>query len=93
MRSSAGLDARRKRLLFRSWHRGTRELDLIMGRFADAWLDRLEPADLDAYEWLLEVPDQELFRWVTGEQPVPEAADTPLFRKLRAFHRDAPPVD
>ena len=35
-RSSAGLDERRRRLLYRSWHRGTREMDLIMGRFADA---------------------------------------------------------
>ena len=37
-KSSEGLDPRRRRLLFRAWHRGSREMDLIMGPFADAWL-------------------------------------------------------
>jgi antitoxin CptB len=60
-KSSDGLDARRRRLLFRSWHRGIREMDLIMGRFADAWIERLSEAELAQYERLIEIPDPELY--------------------------------
>jgi antitoxin CptB len=59
-RSSEGLDERRRRLLFRSWHRGTREMDLIMGRFADATIEALGDAELDAFERLADVPEPEL---------------------------------
>jgi antitoxin CptB len=85
-RSSAGLDARRRRLLFRSWHRGMREMDLIMGRFADAHIADLSDADLDQYERLLETPDPELLSWLTGQRAVPPDHDTALFRRLRDFH-------
>jgi len=87
---SSSLDARRRKLRFRSWHRGIRETDLIMGRFADACLATLSEAELDDYERLLEVQDQDLFAWVTGEQPVPPELDRPAFRKLVAFHSDGP---
>jgi len=56
-RSSEGLDLRRRKLLFRSWHRGMREMDLIMGRFADASIGQLTQAELAQFEELLEVPD------------------------------------
>ncbi|MGA2940904.1 MAG: succinate dehydrogenase assembly factor 2, partial [Xanthobacteraceae bacterium] len=46
-RSSEGLDDRRKRLLFRAWRRGVRETDLIVGRFADVYIDRFDEAALD----------------------------------------------
>ena len=85
-KSSHGLDVRRRRLLFRSWHRGIREMDLIMGRFADAHLVSLSDRDLDAYERLLEIPDQEMYAWISGEAPAPADYDTPLFRRLRDFH-------
>src|SRR5580692_1829327 len=45
-RSSDGLDDRRKRLLFRCWHRGTREMDLILDRFADAEIPSLRDEEL-----------------------------------------------
>ena len=61
-RSSAGLDARRRRILFRSWHRGIREMDLIMGQFADAHIGELTEAELDVYEQLIEVPDRDQHR-------------------------------
>ena len=70
-RSSADLSERRRRLLFRSWHRGIRETDLILGRFADASIGDLSDAELDLYERLLEVPDHDLYGWVTGELEVP----------------------
>ena len=85
-RSSAGLDERRRRLLFRSWHRGTREADLIMGRFADAHIETLSDAELDQYEHLLEALEADLLGWVTNVVPVPAEHDTAMFRRVRDFH-------
>jgi len=82
MRLNEGLDARRRKLLFRSWHRGMREVDLIMGRFADAVIAQLSERELGEFEQLLEVPDRELLAWVTNEVEVPANFDTPLFRRL-----------
>src|SRR3954447_2756203 len=59
-RSSDGLDPRRRRLLFRSWHRGTREADLIMGRFADIHIEAFSDAELDQYEHLLDAIETDL---------------------------------
>ena len=84
--SSEGLDERRRRLLFRSWHRGIREMDLVLGGFADAHIADLSEAELDEYEAWLEVPDQQIFTWVNGLQLAPAAIDTALFRRLRDFH-------
>lgn len=81
------LAIRRRKLKFRSWHRGMREMDLIMGRFADVFVDTMEPAELDAYELLMETPDPELLGWVLAEQPPPAEVDSPMLRRLRAFHR------
>jgi antitoxin CptB len=85
-RSSAGLDERRRRLLYRLWHRGTREMDLIMGRFADAALGGLTEAEITELERLAEVPDPELYAWLTGSRPVPDVDDQAVFRRLREFH-------
>jgi antitoxin CptB len=71
-RSGEGLDPRRRKLKFRSWHRGIREMDLILGSFADAEIHALTDAELDQYEELLEIQDADLLSWVTAEQPVPE---------------------
>ncbi|GLK71598.1 succinate dehydrogenase assembly factor 2 [Ancylobacter dichloromethanicus] len=84
-RSSAGLDARRRRILYRSWHRGTREMDLLMGRFADACIGELSEDDVAAFELLIEVEDPDLYGWLGGGVPAPEF-DTPLFHRFRQFH-------
>ena len=86
--SSEGLDPRRRRLLFRSWHRGIREMDMVYGRFADAQIAALSEPELDDYEKLLELRDQQVFDWVFGAQPLDPDYDTPLFRRLLAFHDD-----
>ena len=86
--SSAGLDPRRRRLLFRSWHRGIREMDLVYGRFADAEISNLSDSELDDLEKLLELRDQQVFDWIFGGQPLDDGYDTPLFRRLLAFHDD-----
>jgi antitoxin CptB len=83
-RSSGGLDDRRKRLLFRCWHRGTREMDLILGRFADAEIATLSDGELDKLEQLLELPDPDLYAAVTGEKPLPSEFVGPLFDRIKA---------
>ena len=89
--TSSDLDTRRRRLRFRAWHRGTREMDLLMGRFADSELGSLPEADIDDLELLMEAPDRDVFSWLTGELALPGNYDTPVFRLLRAFHtHDAP---
>lgn len=84
--SSEGLDQRQRRLLFRSWHRGIREMDLVYGRFADAQITALSKAELEDLEKLLELRDQQVFDWIFGAQPLDPDYDTPLFRRLLAFH-------
>ncbi len=70
------LDIRRKRLRFRSWHRGTKELDLLLGRFADRRLGTMTETQLERYEALLELPDPVIYTWLAGESaPPPEHAN------------------
>lgn len=64
---------RRKRLIFRAWHRGTREADLLLGRFAEAHVPGFDPAQLDAFEALLTQSDPDIYDWVTGRQAAPAA--------------------
>ena len=85
MRSSDGLDDRRKRLLFRSWRRGTREMDLILGRFADAAIASLTEDELTQFEHLLDVPEPDLYAAFTGDRPIPEGWPRPLFLRIKAF--------
>jgi antitoxin CptB len=84
-RSSDGLDDRRKRLLFRCWHRGTREMDLILGRFADAHIDRLSNDDLVQLEHLIDVPDPDLYAAFSDARPLPPGPAHALFDRIKAF--------
>ena len=91
-RTSADLDPRRRRLLFQCWHRGIREMDLIMGRFADAEIGTLSESELTEFEALIEVPDRDLFKWLIGEAETPSNYDTAVWRRVRAFHRHDAPI-
>jgi antitoxin CptB len=91
-RSTDGLDPRRKKLIFRAWHRGMREMDLIMGRFAESRIDAMSDAELDTFELLIEAPDRDLLAWITGREPTPVNYDTAVFRALKAFHTHDKPV-
>ena len=84
-RSSGGLDDRRKRLLFRCWHRGTREMDLILGRFADAEIAAMREDELAELERLIEAPDPDLYAAVTGEKQLAPEYAGPLFERIKAF--------
>ena len=97
-RSSADLDPRRRKALFRSWHRGMREVDLILGSFADREIARLDEAELGLYEALMAdvlgddggsaEPDADILRWVTGEAAVPARHDTPVFAKILSYRQN-----
>lgn len=63
------------------------ELDVMLGRFADARLSALGETDLECFEALLDVPDQELYRWLTGYSPAPDHHQTPLLVGIIEFHR------
>ncbi len=84
------LDDRRKRLRFRAWHRGTREMDLVLGRFVDANVTALTEDEIAALEALMEAPDPELYLWIAGTADVPSNLDSPLFRRIAAFHKGGP---
>jgi antitoxin CptB len=83
---SSSLDARRRRACFRAWHRGTREMDLLLGRFADAYIASLSDSDLVGFEALLELPDPDLFVWITGsERDVADSAPS-ILQLIKAFY-------
>src|ERR1700710_3180649 len=84
-RSSSGLDDRRKRLLLRCWHRGTREMDLILGRFADAEIAGLADAELTQLEHLIELPDPDLYAAITGDRPLAAEYASALYDRIQAF--------
>lgn len=88
--SDEALAQHRRRLRYRSWHRGTREVDLILGRFADAHLDAMTEEQLDRYAALLTRPDPDIYEWVTGRAPVPPEHDTDIMALLRRFNRTVP---
>ena len=81
---------RRKRLSFRSWHRGTRESDLVLGRFADAHLPQFDDDQLGRYEALLECADADLFDWITGRAAPPAEHDHDVTRLLFSFTNTNP---
>ena len=83
---------RRRWLRFRSWHRGTREADLLLGSFADRYLDGLSADQLERYDTLLGHGDPDLYNWMTGHEPVPEHVDSDVVRLLMA-HTYSIPTD
>jgi antitoxin CptB len=82
--ASDGSQIRRRRLLFRCWHRGTQEIDLLLGSFAETSLAALDGAQLDRFEALLEVADADLFDWITGRSRPPPEYDHDVMRLLRS---------
>lgn len=74
-----------KRLRYRSWHRGTKELDLLMGPFADSELEALDGEGLDRYEALMEAPEPLLYAMLTGKASPPPEYDTAVLQRLLRF--------
>ena len=88
LQNSAGDDIsmRRRRMRYRAWHRGTREMDLILGPYADAYIADMDVAGLDRLEALMEAEDTDLLRWILGQEPPPPEADHDLLAVLAAFN-------
>ncbi len=80
---SPELAATRRRLKFRSWHRGTREADLLLGSFADRYLDGFSEEQLTRYDRLLGNSDPDLYNWLTGREAVPADQDDDVMALLK----------
>lgn len=80
------LTPRAKRLIYRSWHRGTKEMDLLLGRFADTYIPEFNEAQLDQYEDLLELNDPDLYNWYTGQVAMPEEFQNEVMELFLAFN-------
>ena len=78
--TSAELDERRRKILFRAWRRGIREMDLVMGQFADMNLPAMSDAEVDEFERLLEIPDPQILDWITRLRSDPSRARHAAFR-------------
>ena len=83
------ISIKRKQLIFRSWHRGTREIDLLLGKFAEAHIPRLDERQLAAYDRFLNNSDPDIFNWITGQEPVPPAEDNDVVALMLAFFKTA----
>ena len=83
-------EIRLRRIRFRAWRRGFREADLILGQFADAHTPSMSDAELDRFESLLEQPDHDIYAWILGSAPAPQAFDNELMVRLRAFRLAGP---
>ncbi len=77
------MDARRKRLLFRAMHRGTKEADFVIGGFAQRFLADLTETEVDGFEALLDVDDNLLMLWCTGRAPTAAPHDSALVDRIR----------
>ena len=84
--ADGSLELRRKRLLFRAWHRGIRETDLILGRFADTHAATFDADEIAEFESLLDLPDRDILAWVTGADAIPGEAASAMLDRVLAFH-------
>lgn len=78
-------ETRLKRLRYRSWHRGWKETDLILGRFADENLEKMDAATVDIYEQLLDENDADIWDWLVEKLPPKNPAYTPILVDLKAY--------
>ncbi|MBB4076385.1 antitoxin CptB [Bartonella fuyuanensis] len=79
------LDVRRRRLIFRAWRRGIREMDLILGHFVDAHIVEMNDKTLSELEYIMSFDDRDLLTWITGEILPPSEVDSTLFRDIANY--------
>lgn len=89
-RAGEDLSVRRRRLRYRAWHRGTRELDLLLGPYADAELEGMDRTELDRFERLLSLEETELRAWLLGQERPPPGADRNLLDRIIAHKITTP---
>ncbi len=90
MEETSPLEGRRRRLLFRANHRGTRENDFLVGGFVTTRLASFTPAEMDELERIMELPDPALADWLTGRRPIPPEHDHPMLRAMREARGQGP---
>lgn len=83
MNENETTENKRKRLIFRSGHRGTKEMDLLMGSFALQYVPEMSEDDLTIYDAILEENDPDLYNWITGKEDAPANLQSSLFEKLK----------
>lgn len=76
------METARKRLVFRSWHRGTKEMDLILGTFANKYAESFSEEEIAQYTAILKISDPDLYNWIIGKEKPPANAMTPVLEKL-----------
>ncbi|WP_172122991.1 MULTISPECIES: succinate dehydrogenase assembly factor 2 [unclassified Devosia] len=87
MTAGEDISMRRKKIRYRAWHRGTREMDLVLGPFADRHVDTLSAEDLDRFEALLDEEDPPLLKWVLDQEAPPAGVDLDFLGRVIADHR------
>lgn len=87
MAAGEDISIRRKRLRYRAWHRGTKEMDLILGPFADANVEAYGQAELDRLEALMNEEDPPLLKWVMGQEEPPANVDRDFLALVIADHQ------
>ncbi|WP_455475420.1 FAD assembly factor SdhE [Bartonella sp. B17] len=80
------LDVRRRRLVFRAWHRGIREMDLIFGNYVNAHIVEMNDKTVSELEYIMSFDDRDLLMWVTGEILPPSDIDNLLFHDIVNYH-------
>jgi antitoxin CptB len=83
---SDDLDLRRRRAAYRAAHRGTKEMDWLLGRYATAKLETMVEPQLSAFELFLDAPDPQLQTWIMDTATAPDDEYAGLVHELRAFH-------
>lgn len=86
--TTESIEEYRRKLKFRAWHRGTREMDLLLGSFADQHIESFHETQLEEFEKLLENPDPDLYDWVSGQKKVDGREESSVMTLLLA-HRFA----
>ena len=86
------VDAQRRRLRYRAWHRGTKEMDLLLGPYADAHTPAMETRELDRLEALMEEADTDLLKWAMGQETPPPSADKELLQQIVSFRETSAAV-
>lgn len=83
---SEALDVRRRRATWRAGHRGTKEMDLLLGRYAERAVPGMSDDALTRFEQFLALPDPELQKWLLNPDGSPQSDFARLVREVRAFH-------
>ena len=79
------LEIRRKRLRYHSWHRGTKELDLVLGQFAERHLAAMDAAEMILYEAILDENEHDIYAWLAGREAVPVEHDHHIMKMILNF--------